>query len=171
MGASRHRRCAYPPRPSPNPLAELFAPQTLWILYFTSSDDAWFASVFDIGSSIHFSSRSSVNGTLSGRLGNRGPNGSQIGMAGPASAVTYQNYQGVHKGPGGPGSIAAGSHVGPASVSVQDLQMEQQSPNGTSQSLMGEGGIAPEYTGTVLKARALYSCVFSVSRFFDVGVC
>ncbi|GAA5855454.1 hypothetical protein JCM8547_007837 [Rhodosporidiobolus lusitaniae] len=127
----------------------------LWILYFTSSDDAWFASVFDIGSSIHFSSRSSVNGTLSRRLGPNSRNASQLGMAGPGSAVTYQNYQGM-KGPGGPGSVV-GSHVGPASVSVQDLQMEQTSPSGTAQSLMGESGIAPEYTGTVLKARALYS--------------
>ncbi|GAA6031680.1 hypothetical protein JCM8097_001930 [Rhodosporidiobolus ruineniae] len=128
----------------------------LWMLYFTSSDDAWFASVFDMGSSIHFSSRSSVNGALSRRLGPGGRNASSIGMAGPGSAVTYQNYQGVGmKGPGGPGSIA-GTHQGPASVSVHDLQMEQQSPAGTAPSLMGEQGV-PEYTGAVLKARALYS--------------
>ncbi|GAA5884695.1 hypothetical protein JCM6882_005356 [Rhodosporidiobolus microsporus] len=127
----------------------------LWILYFTSSDEAWFVSVFDMGSSIHFSSRSSVNGTLSRRLGPGGRNGSSIGMAGPGSAVTYQNYQGI-KGPGGPGSIANTHHTGAQSVSVHDLQMEQ-SPAGTAPSLMGEAGIAPEYTGSVLKARALYS--------------
>ncbi|GAA6002145.1 hypothetical protein JCM10207_003096 [Rhodosporidiobolus poonsookiae] len=127
----------------------------LWMLYFTSSDDSWFASIFDIGSSIHFSSRSSAGGAASHRFGSA-HNGSQLGMAGPGSAVTYSNYQNVGmKAPGGPGSVA-GSHLGPASVSVQDLQMEQ-SPAGTAPSLMGEGSIAPEYTGTVLKARALYS--------------
>ncbi|GAA5821346.1 hypothetical protein JCM11251_004581 [Rhodosporidiobolus azoricus] len=128
----------------------------LWILYFTSSDEAWFVSVFDMGSSIHFSSRSSVNGTISRRLGPGGRNGSSLGMAGPGSAVTYQNYQGI-KGPGGPGSIANTHHTGAQSVSVHDLQMEQQSPAGTAPSLMGESGIAPDYTGSVLKARALYS--------------
>ncbi|BGP14629.1 Transmembrane osmosensor [Rhodosporidiobolus nylandii] len=132
----------------------------LWILYFTSSDDAWFASVFDIGSSIHFSSRSSVNGTLSRRLGPSGRNGSSLGMAGPAGGATYQSYQGVGgmKSAGGPGSVGGSHHGGPASMSVQDLQMEQQtSPAGGAQSMLGEQGVAPEYAGTVLKARALYS--------------
>ncbi|GAA5967405.1 hypothetical protein JCM11641_000539 [Rhodosporidiobolus odoratus] len=130
----------------------------LWILYFTSSDDAWFASVFDIGSSIHFSSRSSANGSLSHRIGVNGRNASQLGMAGPSSAVSYQNYHGVGNGTGmkGPGSVAGSHMVGPANISVQDLQMEQ-SPGGTAPSLMGGQGIAPEYTGTVIKARALYS--------------
>ncbi|BGP30663.1 Transmembrane osmosensor [Rhodotorula toruloides] len=124
----------------------------LWILYFTSSDDAWFASFFDIGSSMHFSSRSSSSNFPSHR---RGPSsragGSTLGMSGPAGGVSYQSYQGISKS--GAASVA-GTH-GPASVSVHDLQVEGNSPAGTAPSLMGEG--APEYQAPVLKARALYS--------------
>ncbi|GAA6051994.1 hypothetical protein JCM3770_003002 [Rhodotorula araucariae] len=123
----------------------------LWILYFTSSDDAWFTSIFDIGSSMHFSSRSSTTGFPVHR---RGPGsragGSTLGMSGPAGPVSYQGYAGSK----GAGSIA-GTHMGPTSVSVHDLQMEGNSPAGTAPSLLGDG--APEYQAPVLKARALYS--------------
>ncbi|KAJ8295911.1 hypothetical protein BJY59DRAFT_711655 [Rhodotorula toruloides] len=124
----------------------------LWILYFTSSDDAWFASFFDIGSSMHFSSRSSSSNFPSHR---RGPSsragGSTLGMSGPAGGVSYQSYQGISKG----GAASVAGTQGPASVSVHDLQVEGNSPAGTAPSLMGEG--APEYQAPVLKARALYS--------------
>lgn len=134
-------------------LLTLVPSQIVWILYFTSSDDAWFASFFDIGSSMHFSSRSSTSNFPSHR---RGPSsragGSTLGMSGPAGGVSYQAFQDVSKG--GASSVA-GTH-GPASVSVHDLQVEGNSPSGTAASLMGDG--APEYQAPVLKARALYSC-------------
>ncbi|GAA6004816.1 osmosensor SHO1 [Rhodotorula paludigena] len=121
----------------------------LWILYFTSSDDAWFASFFDLGSSIHFSSRSSTSNYPVHR---RGPSSRAGGsMTGPATGVSYQNYQGSK----GAAPSVVGSQLGPGSVSVHDLQMEGNSPAGTAASMLGDG--APEYQAPVLKARALYS--------------
>ena len=122
-------------------------------MYFTSSDDAWFATIFDLGASQHFSSRSSVAGFSTHR---RGPSsragGSAMGMSGPSGPVSYQGYGGTK---GGAGSIA-GSRLGPAtSVSVHDLQVDG-SHAGTEPSLLGEA--ASEYHAPMLKARALYSC-------------
>ncbi|GJN87447.1 hypothetical protein Rhopal_000396-T1 [Rhodotorula paludigena] len=129
--------------------ADLNVPQILWILYFTSSDDAWFASFFDLGSSIHFSSRSS---TSNYPVHHRGPSSRAGGsMTGPATGVSYQNYQGSK----GAAPSVVGSQLGPGSVSVHDLQMEGNSPAGTAASMLGDG--APEYQAPVLKARALYS--------------
>ncbi|TNY19145.1 hypothetical protein DMC30DRAFT_16713 [Rhodotorula diobovata] len=126
----------------------------LWILYFTSSDDAWFATIFDLGASQHFSSRSSsVTGFSAHRRGpsSRAGAGSAMGMSGPSGPVSYQGYAATK---GGAGSIA-GSRLGPAtSVSVHDLQVDG-SHAGTEPSLLGEA--TSEYHAPMLKARALYS--------------
>lgn len=152
--------------------------QILWILYFTSTDDAWFTALFNVGSSVHFSSRSSAaaaaagfpgssSGSISG--GGRRPGsaaavgggaGSALNMVGNSSgaSVSYAPYHGLGGTPSGlktPGSAATGSglhHLGPATASVQDLH-DGASPNTQSDAASSIG------TGAVnLKARALYSC-------------
>ncbi|POY76770.1 hypothetical protein BMF94_0019 [Rhodotorula taiwanensis] len=134
----------------------------LWILYFTSTDDAWFVALFDIGSTVHFSSRTSAAGagfagsssSIVRRTGS-GAAASAMGMAGPSgTGVSYASYHGLG-GPNaakGPGSVAGmGSHLGPAQASVADLH-EGASPNVQSDAASSIG------TGAAnLKARALYS--------------
>ncbi|GAA5976265.1 hypothetical protein JCM10908_005435 [Rhodotorula pacifica] len=138
----------------------------LWILYFTSTDDAWFTALFNVGSSVHFSSRSSAaaaaagfpgsSGSLNRRAGSSSAvgAGSTMNMAGSSGAgVSYASYHGLG-GPSGlktPGSGTGPHHLGPATASVQDLH-EGTSPNAQSDAASSIG------TGAVnLKARALYS--------------
>lgn len=150
--------------------------QILWILYFTSTDDAWFTALFNVGSSVHFSSRSSAAAAAAGFPGSSGSingggrrpgssaavgsgaSGSAINMVGNSSgaSVSYAPYHGLGGTPSGlktPGSAAGGlHHLGPAMASVQDLR-DGASPNAQSDAASSIG------TGAVnLKARALYSC-------------
>lgn len=147
----------------------------LWILYFTSTDDAWFTALFNVGSSVHFSSRSSAAAAAAGFPGSSGSingggrrpgssaavgsgaSGSAINMVGNSSgaSVSYAPYHGLGGTPSGlktPGSAAGGlHHLGPAMASVQDLR-DGASPNAQSDAASSIG------TGAVnLKARALYS--------------
>lgn len=154
--------------------------QILWILYFTSTDDAWFTALFNVGSSVHFSSRSSAAAAAAGFPGSSsgsihgggrrpgsstavggGAGGSAINMVGNSSgaSVSYAPYHGLGGTPSGlktPGSAAGVGlqHLGPAMASVQDLH-DGASPNTQSDAASSIG------TGAVnLKARALYSCQY-----------
>ncbi|BGP54500.1 hypothetical protein JCM8202_001580 [Rhodotorula sphaerocarpa] len=134
----------------------------LWMLYFTSSDDAWFTALFDIGSSVHFSSRTSSGGagfpgstSASRRAGSASGHGAAttMGMTGAGGAgVSYASYHNLGGGPSkGPGSAASHHLGGPATISVQDLH-EGTSAIGQSDAVSSVG------TASVsLKARALYS--------------
>lgn len=135
----------------------------LWMLYFTSSDDAWFTALFDIGSRVHFSSRTSSGGagfpgsaSASRRAGSASGHGAAttMGMTGAGGAgVSYASYHNLGGGPSkGPGSAASHHLGGPATISVQDLH-EGTSAIGQSDAVSSVG------TASVsLKARALYSC-------------
>lgn len=144
----------------------LWFDQILWILYFTSTDDAWFTALFNVGSSMHFSSRSSAATGFPGSstpLGRRagsstaGGAGSAVNMVGASGAgVSYASYHGLG-GPSGsqtPGSASGVHHLGPATASVQDLHDGPgASPNTQSDAASSIGTGAGN-----LKARALYSC-------------
>ncbi|GAA5863882.1 hypothetical protein JCM3774_001187 [Rhodotorula dairenensis] len=143
----------------------------LWILYFTSTDDAWFTALFNVGSSMHFSSRSSAaagfpgsSTTLGRRAGSStaGGVGSAVNMVGASGAgVSYASYHGLG-GPSGsqtPGSASGVHHLGPATASVQDLH--------DGSGIGGKGAASPNTQSDAassigvgagnLKARALYS--------------
>lgn len=138
--------------------------QILWLLYFTSEDDAAMLRVFNTGSRGSFSRGSGHGGRASSIQ-----TGARSSMAhGGNTAVSYQGhggsstYQGLK-------SAQLGS-TGPGGMSVGDLSAGGHTDGGVGHSPAagGASSLLGDHTGDqqeyALKARALYSCECSFAR-------
>ncbi|ORY82420.1 hypothetical protein BCR35DRAFT_303843 [Leucosporidium creatinivorum] len=116
----------------------------LWLLYFTSEEDAIAFRIFNTGSRGGFS-QGVVNGRGQG-------NGNRASMAHGGAAVSYSGANSYSGGKGGLGQGPAGMSVGDLSQGHHD---DGRTPTIGGTSLIdGQGSAEPEY---LMKARALYS--------------
>ena len=144
MAPPLHRRCElFCRRPKPNAKLISVHSQILWLLYFTSEDDAAILRIFNAGSCGSFNQG---QGVVGGRQGSQ-----RASMAHGGAAVSYSGANSYSK--------AGGLGQGPAGMSVGELSGGGHHDDGRTPSMGGtsliDGQVEPEY---LMKARALYSC-------------